>query len=140
MGQTRHAKTKIHINFRLKREAEEEEEEEEARQLEVEYMRERKIPDEQTEFELAAERWTADEAARLDAEFDAWNEAQQACRLGCKNREEKAPPRLEEQMQHAKFYTKFRMEGYDSYRKGTRCYTSNEKECDYGKSEKGVKP
>ena len=88
MGQTRHAKTKMHINFRLKREAEEEE----ARQLEVEYMRERQIPDEQTEFELAAERWTADEAARLDAEFDAWNEAQQACRLGYKNREEKAPP------------------------------------------------
>ena len=47
-------------------------EEEEARQLEVEYMRERQIPDEQTAFELAAERWRAEEDARSDAEFEIW--------------------------------------------------------------------
>ena len=90
-GLTEHAKTKMHINFRLKREAKEEEEER-ARDVEVEYMRETQIPDEQTAFELAAERWKAEEDARLDAEFEVWNEAQQACRLGYKNRAEKAPP------------------------------------------------
>ena len=88
-GQTEHVKTKMHINFRLKREAKEEEER--ARELEVEYKRERQIPDEQTAFELAAESWKAEEDARLDAEFEVWNEAQQACRLGYKNRAEKAP-------------------------------------------------
>ena len=88
LGQTRHSKTKMHINFRLKLEAEEEEEE--ARQLEVEYMRERQIPDEQTAFELAAERWKVEEDARLDAEFETWKEAQPASRI---------PPSLEEQLQ-----------------------------------------
>ena len=96
LGQTRHAKTKMHINFVLKRHLEAEEE---ARQLEVEYMRERQIPDEQTAFELAAESWKAEEDSRLDAEFETWKENQQACSLGYKNREEKAPPRLEEQLQ-----------------------------------------
>ena len=90
-GNTEHVKTKMHINFRLKREAKEEEER--ARELEVEYKRERQIPDEQTAFELAAESWKAEEDARLDAEFETWKEAQQACRMGYKNREEKAPPR-----------------------------------------------
>ena len=87
-GQTEHVKTKMHINFRLKREAKEEEER--ARELEVEYKRERQIPDEQTAFELAAERWKVEEDARLDAEFETWKEAQPASRI---------PPRLEEQLQ-----------------------------------------
>ena len=88
MVQTRHSKTKMHINFRLMRE--DLEEITRARELELEYKRERQIPDEQTAFELAAERWKVEEDARLDAEFETWKEAQPASRI---------PPSLEEQLQ-----------------------------------------
>ena len=88
MGQTSHNKTKMHIGYRLMRE--DLEEITRARELELEYKRERQIPDEQTAFELAAERCKVEEDARSDAEFETWKEAQPASRI---------PPSLEEQLQ-----------------------------------------
>ena len=89
LGQTRHFKTKMHINFL-------QQQEELDMQQEVEDIKEQEIRDNNAEVEtwkaedLQREKEKAEEDARLDAEFEIWNEAQQACRLGYKSRAEKA--------------------------------------------------
>ena len=110
-GKAEHLKSKMHANFILKQQAEaevsmeetfylrleQEQEEIEHMLQEVEDIKEQEIRDNNAEVEtwkaedLQREKEKAEEDARLDAEFEIWSEAQQACRLGYKNREEKAP-------------------------------------------------
>ena len=84
---TKHAGTKMHINFRLKREAEEtimhikltpEEEDEECHRQEIEDIKEQEIRDNSAEVEtwkaedIQRTKEEAEEDARLDAEYEAW--------------------------------------------------------------------
>ena len=90
IGKYRHVKSLMHMKFMQEQELQD-------RLQEVEDIKEQEIRDNNAEVEtwkaadLQREKEKAEEDARLDAAYEIWSEAQRACRLGYKNREEKAP-------------------------------------------------
>ena len=102
---TRHHLTKWHT-MKVK---ELEQQEEEDRLQEVEDIKEQEIRDNNAEVEtwktedLQREKEKAEEDARLDAEFEIWNEAQQACRRGYKNRGEERMQQMQDFIQKSEW-------------------------------------